>query len=291
MKTQKVNYKTINVDGVNIFYREAGDRSNPSILLLGGFPSSSITFKALIDELKQDYHVVAPDYQGFGNSDAPSAIEYHYTFANLAVAIEKFVDRIGLNKFSLYAFDYGGPVGFRLASKRPELIDSLIIQNANAYVEGIGPGFETAMPFLQNRNEETEKPIRGLFTLDGIKIFYLTGAENPEQISPDGYLSDLQFLSRPGMHDIHLDLLQNYMSNVAEYPTWQKYFREKQPATLLVWGKNDPFFPEAAARAFLTDLPNAELHLYNTSHFALEEFGDEIAENEKQFLSKIYSKK
>lgn len=291
MKTQKVNYKTISVDGLNIFYREAGDKSKPTVLLLGGFPSSSITFKGLLDELKEDYHVIAPDYQGFGNSDAPSAKEYNYTFANLANTIEKFVDLIGLNKFSLYAFDYGGPVGFRLASKRPELIVSLIVQNANAYMEGIGPGFETAMPFLQNRNEETEKPIRGLFTLDGIKIFYLTGAENPGQISPDGYLSDLQFLSQPGMHDIHLDLLQNYMSNVAEYPTWQKYFREKQPATLLVWGKNDPFFPEAAARAFLTDLPNAELHLYNTSHFALEEFGSEIAENVKQFLNKIYNKK
>jgi len=290
MKTQKVNYKTINVDGLNIFYREAGNKDKPNVLLLGGFPSSSITFTKLINELKEDYHVIAPDYPGFGNSDTPSATEYNYTFANLALAIEKFIDILGLNKFSLYAFDYGGPIGFRIASKRPELIESLVIQNANAYMNGIGPGFETAMPFLQNRNEETEKPIRFLFTLEGIKVFYLTGAENPEHINPDNYLSDLQFLSRPGLHDIHLDLLQNYMSNVGEYDNWQKYFRESQPATLLVWGKNDPFFPEAAARAFLKDLPNAELHLYNTSHFALEEYGDEIAQNVKNFLKTVYNK-
>lgn len=287
MNNAKVSYKTVKVDGINIFYREAGDKRKPAILLLGGFPSSSITFRNLMEDLKNDYHLIAPDYPGFGNSDAPSPFEYRYTFTNLAATMEKFVDQIGLKKFNLYAFDYGGPIGFRLAAKRPELIQSLIIQNANAYMEGIGEGFAAAMPFLQNRNEETEKAIRFLMTLEGIKVFYFTGAENAELISPDAYLSDLQNLSKPGLVDIHLDLLHNYSSNVAEYPVWQEYFRTRQPETLLVWGKNDPFFPEAAARAFLTDLPNAELHLYNTSHFALEEYHEEISNHIISFLNKL----
>jgi pimeloyl-ACP methyl ester carboxylesterase len=287
MNNYKVSYKTINVDGVNIFYREVGDRNKPAILLLGGFPSSSISFRNLMEDLKNDFHLIAPDYPGFGNSDAPSTSDYKYSFDNLTITIERFIDQIGLKGFSLYAFDYGGPIGFRLASKRPKLIQSLIIQNANAYMEGIGEGFGAAMPFLENRNEETEKPIRFLMTLDGIKVFYFTGAENPELISPDAYLSDLQNLSKPGLVDIHLDLLHDYSSNVAEYPKWQNYFRTHQPKTLLVWGKNDPFFPEAAAKAFLTDLPEAELHLYNTSHFALEEYHEEISANIISFLNKL----
>jgi pimeloyl-ACP methyl ester carboxylesterase len=287
MKNNKVSYKTVDIDGVNIFYREAGDKKKPTILLLGGFPSSSITFRNLIEDLKSDYHLIAPDYPGFGNSDAPSTVDYNYSFAQLATTVEGFIDQIGLKTFSLYAFDYGGPIGFRIAAKRPELIESLIIQNANAYIEGIGEGFGAAMPFLENRNEETEKPIRFLMTLEGIKVFYFTGVENPELISPDAYLSDLQNLLKPGLVDIHLDLLHNYSSNVAEYPAWQKYFRAYQPKTLLVWGKNDPFFPEAAAKAFLKDLPGAELHLYNTSHFALEEYHHEISGNIQSFLNKL----
>jgi pimeloyl-ACP methyl ester carboxylesterase len=290
MQTNKTTYKSIRIGDLDIFYREAGNPQKPAVLLLGGFPSSSITFEPLIAELKNDYHLIAPDYPGFGNSSAPDPSAFSYTFENIALTVEAFVDKLGLKTFNLYAFDYGGPIGFRLAAKRPELIHSLIIQNANAYMEGIGPGFETAMPFLQNRNAETEKPIRFLLTLDGIKVFYFTGTESPEHINPDHYLSDLQFLSRPGLDAIHLDLLHNYSSNVGQYPTWQKYFGDKQPPTLLVWGKNDPFFPEAAARAFLKDLPNAELHLYNTGHFALEEYGHEIAQNVKDFLSKIHTK-
>jgi pimeloyl-ACP methyl ester carboxylesterase len=287
MNSNKVSYKTVKVDGINIFYREAGDTSKPSILLLGGFPSSSISFRNLIEELKNVYHLVAPDYPGFGNSDAPSPAEYAYTFDQLAGTIEKFINQIGLKRFSLYAFDYGGPIGFRIAARRPELIQSLIIQNANAYMEGIGEGFGAAMPFLENRNEETEKPIRFLMTLEGIKVFYFTGAENPELISPDAYLADLQNLSKPGLVDIHLNLLHNYSSNVVQFPVWQNYFRIHLPKTLLVWGKNDPFFPEAAARAFLKDLPHAELHLYHTSHFALEEYHHEISIHIKSFLNQL----
>jgi pimeloyl-ACP methyl ester carboxylesterase len=281
--TTKMRYRNANIDGLTIFYREAGENSKPTILLLGGFPSSSITFNRLMDELKDDYHLIAPDYPGFGNSDAPT--NYAYTFDNLAGTMDKFIDHLGLTKFNLYAFDYGGPIGFRIASKRPELIASLIIQNANAYAEGIGGGFETAMPFLQDRNEETEKPIRFLMTLDGIKVFYFTGVEDVESINPDNYLSDLQNLSKPGLVDIHLDLLHNYSSNIPQFENWQNYFRTHQPKTLLVWGKNDVFFPEAAAKAYLKDLPEATLHLYNTGHFALEGYHQEISNNIRTFLT------
>ncbi|MBS1523853.1 MAG: alpha/beta hydrolase [Bacteroidetes bacterium] len=286
MKKQAIYYKSENVDGINIFYREAGDKQKPTILLLNGFPSSSISFRDLINDLKDDYHLVAPDYPAFGNSDAPSKDEYQYTFHNLSVTMEKFIDQIGLKQFSLYAFDYGGPVGFRIAARRPGLIQSLIIQNANAYKEGIGPAFGLAMPFLQNRTAETEQPIRGLMTLDGIKIFYFDGAEDSSKINPDGYMSDLYYLSRPGLVEIHLDLLHNYSTNVAEYDHWQQYFRAHQPPTLLVWGKNDQFFPLAAAEAYRKDLSDTELHVYNTSHFALDEYHEEIAGNIRDFLVK-----
>ncbi|MFA6086917.1 alpha/beta fold hydrolase [Mucilaginibacter sp.] len=285
MKTT-IYYKNEIVDGVNIFYREAGNKENPTILLLNGFPSSSISFRDLINDLAGDHHLIAPDYPAFGNSGVPSRDEYEYTFHNLSVTIEKFIGQIGLKQFSLYAFDYGGPVGFRIAARRPELIQSLIIQNANAYMEGIGPAFGLAMPFLQDRNPETEQPIRGLMTLDGIRIFYFDGAEDPAKINLDGPMIDLYYLTRPGLVDIHLDLLHNYSTNVAEYANWQNYFRTHLPPTLLTWGKNDQFFPLAAAEAYKTDLPHAELFVYNTSHFALEEYHTEIAENIREFLTR-----
>jgi pimeloyl-ACP methyl ester carboxylesterase len=285
MKTEKVKYKNENVNGVNIAYRETGNKSKPTILLLGGFPSSSIIFRPLIEELKNDYHLIAPDYPGFGNSEVPSKDSFEYTFENISKIIEKFIDQIGLEKFSLYAFDYGGPIGFRIAARRPELIETLIVQNANAYAEGIGSGFDNLMPFLNNRNDITEQPIRSLFSLEGVKLFYFAGAENPELINPDTYFSDLHFLSRPGLIDIHLDILENYPTNIGQYDNWHSYFKTHQPPTLLVWGKNDPFFPESAARAFQKDLKNTELYLYNTGHSALEEFGIEIAQNVKTFLN------
>lgn len=277
-------YKTTLVNGLSIFYREAGDPSKPTILLLTGFPSGSHTFSALIDELKDDFHLLAPDYPGFGHSETPDAATFSYTFDNLAHVLELWIDQLGLNSFHLYAHDYGGPIGFRIAARRPELIASLIIQNANAYAEGIGPGFEAAMPFLQNRTPETEGPIRGLMTLEGVKVFYLTGAENPALINPDQYTLDTLFLNQPGRVAAHLDLLQNYTSNLQAFADWQAYFRVHRPRTLLVWGKNDPFFPEASARAYLTDLPNAELHLFNTGHFALEEYRAGITQAIRRFL-------
>ena len=285
LENEQVHYQTADVDGLSIFYREAGDPAKPTILLLTGFPSGSHTFTGLIDALKNDFHLIAPDYPGFGHSATPTTAEFDYSFDNLADVLEHWIDQIGLTGFTLYAHDYGGPVGFRIAARRPELIQSLIIQNATAYAEGIGPGFGAAMPFLQNRNAETEKPIRGLMTLDGVKVFYFTGAGNPDQINPDHYVLDTLLLNRPGLVDAHLNLLHDYSSNLGQFATWQAYFRAHQPKTLLVWGRNDPFFPEAAARAFLTDLPEAELHLYDGGHFALEEYGSEIADNIRNFLS------
>ena len=286
MENEPVFYKSENVDGINIFYREAGKPENPAILLLNGFPSSSVAFRELINDLKEDFYLVAPDYPAFGNSDVPEPAMYNYTFHQLSLTMEKFIDQIGLTSFALYAFDYGGPVGFRIAASLPELISSLIIQNANAYMEGIGPAFDAAMPFLQNRNEENEQPVRHLMTLEGIKFFYMHGAAQPVKMSPDGYMLDLHYLSRPGLHDIHLDLLQNYASNVAEYPVWQAYFKTYLPPTLLVWGKNDAFFPLAAAEAYKKDLPDAQLFAYDTGHFALEECHREISEKIRQFLQK-----
>jgi pimeloyl-ACP methyl ester carboxylesterase len=286
MKTKVTHYKNEKVEGVNIFYREAGDKSKPTILLLNGFPSSSIGFRDLINDLSDEFHLVAPDYPAFGNSDAPSKEDYEYSFHNLSVTVEKFIDQIGLKTFALYAFDYGGPVGYRIAVRRPELISALIIQNANAYMEGIGPGFGEAMPFLKGRNSENEKVMLNWMTLEGIKKFYLTGIKDASRVNPDGYNIDLYYLDRPGVKEIHLDILQNYTSNLGEYPKWQAYFKQHQPPTLLVWGAGDIYFPIASAKAYKTDLPNAELHAYDTAHFALEEHHEDIAENIREFMKK-----
>lgn len=284
-KTQ-TTFKTVVVDGVDIFYREAGDSSKPSLLLLSGFPSSSADFEDLMTQLSESYHLIAPDYPGFGHSAVPDRSVYSYTFHQLSLTVEKFIDTIGLDKFTLYAFDYGAPVGFRIASRRPELIAALVVQNGNAYEEGIGPAFGAAMPFLQNRNAETEVPIRGLMTTEGIGYFYHTGASNINAINPDNIALSHYFLSRPGLVDIHLDLLHDYSSNVAEYPIWQAYFRTHKPAALLVWGAGDPFFPIAAGKAFQKDLPDAQLIEYPTGHFALAEFHKEIANDIKNFMIK-----
>jgi pimeloyl-ACP methyl ester carboxylesterase len=281
-----VYYKSIAIEGVTIFYREAGNVSKPTILLLHGFPSSSHMYRNLIDELSDQYHLIAPDYPGFGNSEMPARTAYNYTFDNLSVTIEKFIDAIGLKKFSLYMQDYGSPVGYRIAVRRPELIQALLIQNANAYVEGLGPAIQDGQNYWANKNEETEKAMRGILTLEGTKLQYLDGVENPEKISPDAYHYDQYFLNRPGNVEIQLDLLYDYRHNITLYPVWQKYLRETQPPTLITWGKNDALFTEAGALAYKKDLKNPEIHLFNTGHFALEEFHSEIASLIKTFLAK-----
>lgn len=282
-----VLYKTIAVDGLNIFYREAGDPSKPLIVLLHGFPSSSHMYRDLITDLADRYHLIAPDYPGFGNSDMPARDKYSYTFDNLSVTIEKFIDALQLKKFSLYIQDYGSPVGYRIAVRRPELIRSLIIQNANAYEEGLGPALEDGKRFWANRNTETENAMRWILSLDGTKLQYLDGTENPEKISPDAYHYDQYFLERPGNKEIQLDLLYDYQNNLTLYPVWQKYLRDNQPPTLITWGKNDALFTGNGALAYRKDLPQAEVHLLNTGHFALEEYHETIAAHIDRFLQKI----
>jgi pimeloyl-ACP methyl ester carboxylesterase len=279
-------YNYADVHGNKMFYREAGDKKAPTIVLLHGFPSSSHMYRNLIPQLADAFHVIAPDYVGFGYSDAPNAADFAYTFDNLAKHVERLLFGVlGLKKFSIYVQDYGAPVGYRIASKHPQAIDAIIVQNGNAYVEGIGGAFDPMKPFWADRNTETEKPVRALLTLETTTFQYTYGAKNPKQISPDNWTFDQIFLDRPGNDAIQLDLLHDYQSNVALYDGWHEYFRTSQPRTLILWGKNDPFFTVEGAKAYQRDLPKAELNLLDTGHFALEEEGDFIAERIKAFLS------
>lgn len=284
-------YNRVSVKGLEVFYREAGPKDAPTIVLLHGFPSSSHMFRELIPRLADRYHVIAPDYIGFGYSARPAAAEFKYTFDNLTEHVEKLLfDVIGLRKFSIYVQDYGAPVGFRIATRHPEAIEGIIVQNGNAYVEGISPAFEPLKPFWANRNTETEKPVRALLTAEITQFQYTHGAKNLTNISPDSYTFDQYFLDRPGNDAIQLDLFHNYPSNVALYDEWHQYFRDKQPRTLIAWGQNDPFFTVEGAKAFLTDLPNAELHLLDAGHFALEEEGVFIADRIREFLGRPMGK-
>ena len=284
-------YNRVSVRGLEGFYREAGPKDAPAIVLLHGFPSSSHMFRELIPRLAEHFHVIAPDYIGFGYSAHPAATEFEYTFDNLTEYVEKLlVDVIGLRKFSIYVQDYGAPIGFRIATRHPEAIEGIVIQNGNAYIEGISPAFEPLKAFWANRNSETEKPVRALLTAETTRFQYTHGAKNPEAISPDSYTFDQHFLDRPCNDAIQLDLLHNYPSNVALYDEWHQYFRDKQPRTLIVWGQNDPFFTVEGAKAFLIDLPNAELHLLDAGHFALEEEGELIAEQMREFLGRATGK-
>jgi pimeloyl-ACP methyl ester carboxylesterase len=279
-------YHHANVRGLKLFYREAGSKDSPTIVLLHGFPSSSHMFRDLIPQLADKLHVIAPDYPGFGYSGAPGAHEFEYTFDNLAAHVEDLLFQIlGLKQFSIYVQDYGAPVGYRIASRHPDAIQSIVVQNGNAYVEGIGAAFDPMKPFWANRTSETEKPVRALLTKDMTIFQYTHGVKNAERISPDSYTLDQFFLDRPGNDAIQLDLLYNYQSNVALYDRWHDYFRQSQPRMLIVWGKNDPFFTVEGAKAYQTDLPKAELHFIDTGHFALEDSNDFIAERMRKFLS------
>jgi pimeloyl-ACP methyl ester carboxylesterase len=275
------------VQGHKIFYREAGSPTNPTVVLLHGFPSSSHMFRDLIPQLAGDFRVIAPDYLGFGYSDAPSATEFQYTFDNLTALIEELLfSKLKLKSFSLYVQDYGAPVGFRIAARHPEAIEGIVVQNGNAYMEGISAAFEPLQPFWANRNAETEKAPRTLLTKQTTVFQYTHGAKNPEAVSPDSYTFDQALLDRPGNDAIQLDLFHDYTSNVALYDAWHQYFRAKQPRTLIVWGQNDPFFTVAGAKAFLNDLPNAELHLIDGGHFLLEEYSEFVAGKIIRFLGK-----
>jgi pimeloyl-ACP methyl ester carboxylesterase len=280
------NYRYVTVRGRKLFYREAGNPDARTIVLLHGFPSSSHMFRDLIPRLSGQFHVIAPDYIGFGYSDAPTTQEFQYTFNNLADHIEELLfQALGLKTFSIYVQDYGAPIGYRIASRHQDAIEAIVVQNGNAYAEGIGEGFNPMKPFWANRNAVTEKPVRGMLTKETTIFQYTHGVKDPTRISPDAYTVDQYFLDRPGNDAIQLDLLHNYQSNLALYDGWHEYFRAKQPPMLICWGVNDPFFTVEGAKAYQRDLPHAELHLIDTGHFALEESGEVIAEHIRKFLS------
>jgi pimeloyl-ACP methyl ester carboxylesterase len=279
-------YHHADVRGLKLFYREAGSKDSPTVVLLHGFPSSSHMFRDLIPQLVDKFHVVAPDYVGFGYSDAPAVQDFEYTFDNLAAHVEDLLfENLGLTQFSIYVQDYGAPIGYRIATKHPDAIRAIVVQNGNAYVEGIGGAFDPMKPFWANRNPETEKPVRNLLTKEMTMFQYTHGVGDSERISPDSYTFDQFFLDRPGNDRIQLDLLHNYQSNVRLYDRWHEYFRSRRPRMLILWGKNDPFFTVEGAKAYKRDLPNAELHLIDTGHFALEDSGAFIAERMRKFLS------
>jgi len=278
------NFKTLQLGDIEIFYREAGNKNKPVILLLHGFPSSSHMFRNLINDLSEDYYLIAPDYPGFGRSSSPSVNSFNYTFDNLARIIGQFIDALHLEKFSLYLQDYGGPVGFRIASERPASIQSLIIQNANAYMEGLGDALNPLVAYIQNQNAETEKGARYFLSPAAIEWLYTDGADELSKISPDGYTIDQYYLNRPGNDEIQLALFRDYGSNLPLYEEWQSYFKTHQPATLVIWGKNDKLFLAAGARAYANDLRKAQLNLLNGAHFLLEEKHKEAASLIKSFL-------
>jgi pimeloyl-ACP methyl ester carboxylesterase len=282
-----VTFGKIKVDGLNIAYREAGDPSLPNLVLLHGFPSSSHQYRNLIVSLASRFHVIAPDYPGFGDSDAPDPANYAYTFDDLSEVVEHFLAGKGFNHFGLYVQDYGGPVGFRIVGRHPEMLDWLTIQNSNAYEEGFTPawdGFRGAL--WKNRSAETEKPLAGFLTHDAIMAIYLHGATRPELISPDNWDSDFGFMQRANAVRINLDLFYDYRKNVELYPKWQKFLRDRQPKTVIFWGQDDIFFTPAGGEAFLRDLPKAEIHRLAAGNFAVEDHGDYIAKTMVEFFDK-----
>jgi pimeloyl-ACP methyl ester carboxylesterase len=283
-------YRTLKIDGLDIFYREAGSPDAPAILLLHGFPTSSRMFRNLIPALADRYHLLAPDYPGFGYSSAPNADRFNYTFDHLAEIMDKFVTQLELTKYSLYVQDYGAPVGYRLASQHPERVQALIVQNGNAYVEGLDNDFwKPIKAYWANKTPETAAPLLQALKLDAIKWQYTHGVRQPEKIDPDTWTIDQALIDRPGQEAIQLALFYSYGSNPPAYSHWQEYFRKYQPPTLIVWGKNDAIFPAAGATPYLRDLPKAELHLLDTGHFALEEDSDVIARLMRTFLAKNVS--
>ena len=278
-------YHTVAVDGVKIFYREAGDPHAPTVLLLHGFPTSSHMYRNLIPLLADHYHVVAPDLPGFGFSEAPARDQYHYTFDHLAKTMDAFTVALHLDKYALEVFDYGAPVGFRLAVAHPERVTAIITQNGNAYEEGLSGAWNPIQKYWKESTDANRAALREFLTLDGTKFQYLQGA--PEnRIGPEAYTLDSALLSRPGIDEIQLDLFLDYASNVKLYPQFQAYFRKSHPPLLAVWGEHDPFFLPAGAKAFQRDNPKAEVHLYDTGHFALETHVSEIGAEIHRFLDK-----
>lgn len=281
-----VHYRSVNVDGLKVFYREAGDPRKPAILLLHGFPTSSQMYRNLIPLLADRYHVVAPDYPGFGESSAPDRATFRYTFENLSIIIERFTQNIGLTNYALYMMDYGAPVGFRLAVRQPQRVTALIVQNGNAYVEGLRDFWVPFRQYWQDNSQASRDALRVFLRIEATMFQYTFGVRDVSLVSPDTWTVDQYRLDRPGNNEIQLDLFYDYQTNVDLYPVWQAYLRNYQPPTLVVWGKNDPIFPAEGAQPFKRDLTNLEFHLLDTGHFALETHGTEIAGLMRRFLKR-----
>lgn len=283
-----LKYKTAEVNGIKIAYREAGNTNNPTIVLLHGFPASSYQYRKVFAQLADDYHLIAPDYPGFGNSDFPDVKTFTYTFDNIANTINTFLEQKNINSYAIMIQDYGAPIGFRLATAHPDRITAIINQNGNAYEEGLGDAWSGIRELWKNRTKQTEDALLSAFSLEGLKWQYTHGVRDVTTVDPDTYNLDFYRLSRPNAHAVNLDLFYDYQNNVKLYPKWQQYLREKQPPLLIVWGKNDAFFPESGAEAFKKDVKNIDYNIYNTGHFALEEDGDAIIQKIRSFMQNLH---
>ncbi|PBJ10168.1 alpha/beta fold hydrolase [Flavobacterium sp. ACN6] len=287
----KTTYHTKKINGVDIFYREAGNKENPTLLLLHGYPTSSHMFRNLITDLSDKYHLIAPDYPGYGRSEQPPIAEFKYTFENIASIMTSLLKELDIQKYSLYLMDYGAPIGFRIALENPEKVDSLIIQNGCAYEEGLEAFWDPFKVYWKDiNNKEAETTLSGFHSLDGLKWQYTHNVPDESLISPDNWEIDLRHLERPENNEIQLAMFYDYQTNVTLYPQFQEYFRKYQPETLIVYGKDDYIFPGVGAEAFKKDLKNLEFHLFDTGHFALESFGVEIGELIEDFLDRKVSK-
>ena len=287
MKAGSMNtiYKTQRVGPADMFYREAGPADAPVILLLHGYPTTSHMFRALIPQLATRYRVIAPDLPGFGLTTAPPRGQFAYSFDNMAAVLEGFTQALGLSRYALYIFDYGAPTGLRLAAAHPERVTAIVSQNGNAYEEGLSAAWSPYQTYWKTESDAARQACRAALTPDAIRTQYVSGAD-PAQVSPDGYTLDVTYFERPGTDEIQLDLIYDYRTNVALYPAWQAYFRTHQPPLLAVWGKNDGFFLPPGAEAFRRDIPGAEIHFYDTGHFALETHGSEIGATMLDFLGR-----
>lgn len=286
-----VHYRSATVDGVKVFYREAGPADGPVVLLLHGFPTSSHMFRNLIPTLADRYHVIAPDYPGFGESDAPDHTQFAYTFGHYADLVDGLLGQLGAKSYAMYVMDYGAPVGYRLALKHPDRVTGLIVQNGNAYDEGLREFWDPIKAYWADGSAKSREALSGLVTLPTTIFQYTDGVRDVSRISPDNWVHDQALLDRPGNKDIQLDLFYDYRTNVPLYPQFQAFFRERKPPTLIVWGKNDKIFPEEGAHPYLKDLPDAELHILDTGHFALEDKLDEMAPLIRGFLDKQVAKR
>ena len=286
LNSARVTYNTVTVDGVDMFYREVGPKDAPVLLLLHGFPTSSHMFRNLIPQLADKYRVIAPDYPGFGQSGMPDRSKFSYTFDNYAQVVAKLTRQLGVNRYALYVMDYGAPVGFRLAAKNPERVTALIVQNGNAYHEGLEQFWDPIKAYWGTGGSTEREAIRWLTSLAATKWQYTNGVKDASLVSPDTWTMDQALLDRPGNSEIQLDLFYDYRTNIPLYPQWQTYFREHKPATLVLWGKNDAIFVAAGAAPYKRDIPNTEVHLFDTGHFALETHGHEIAKLIREFLGR-----